>query len=134
METFRGYVMRDELDSNDHMNVQYYTKKFDLASGQFLARIGFDYQDSMDNLGFAYVESTIKYIKEVKGDSPIHITSEIHEVARKVVTIQHTMWHSLNETLHSECLMKWVLFDMATRKSIELPEELSEALKSHIKQ
>jgi len=133
METFRGYVMQDELDSNDHMNVQYYTKKFDLASGQLLARLGFDYQDKMeDNYGFAYVESTIKYLKEVKGDSPIHITSEIHEVARKVVTVKHSMWHSVTNVLHSECYMKWLFFDRVTRKSVLLPDSLADELSSRI--
>ena len=127
--------MDDELDSNNHMNVQFYTKKFDIASGQLLARLGFDYQDILDReVGFAYVESVIKYIREVMGDSPIHITSEIHQVENKVVTVKHSMIHSIKGTLHSECYMKWLLFDRQLRKSIPLPEELSKSLKSLIQE
>ena len=135
METYRGYVMTDEIDSNGHMNVQFYTKKFDLASGQLLARIGYDFQDDMhENTGFAYVESTIKYLKEVMEDSPIHVISEIYEVGNKVVTVKHSLIHSVKNTVHSECHMKWVLFDKQIRKSIVLPESLSIALKASIKE
>lgn len=35
METYRGLVMAQEVDSNGHMNVQFYTTKYDMASGQF---------------------------------------------------------------------------------------------------
>ena len=135
METYRGYVMADEIDSNGHMNVQFYTKKFDMASGQLLARLGFDFQDDIDqNTGFAYVESTIKYIKEVMRDSPIHIISEIVSVGNKVVTVKHKLQHSIDQTLHSECIMKWVLFDKSIRKSIALPEALSKSLTSSVDQ
>ena len=134
METYRGYVMADELDSNNHMNVQFYTKKFDMASGQLLAILGFSFQNKMrEDIGFAYVESTIKYIKEVFEDSPIHITSEIIDIGNKVVSIKHSMWHSVDKTLHSECVMKWLFFDQKIRKSIPVPSDLVTVLEAHMK-
>ena len=45
IETYRGLVMAQEVDSNNHMNVQFYTTRFDMASGQFLAHLGYDFQE-----------------------------------------------------------------------------------------
>jgi len=129
METYRGYVMADETDSNGHMNVQYYTKKFDMASGQFLARVGFAYKELMEqNLGFAYVESTIKYKREVFEEDAIHVNSGIVSISGKVITIKHEMVNSITDVMNSECIMKWVIFDKKIRKAVAIPSALYEKL------
>lgn len=131
IETYRGFVMAQETDSNGHMNVQFYTQKFDQASGQFLTRLGYSFKDlAGENLGFAYVESTIRYIKEVMEDQPVHICTEIVDLSSKVVTIRHEMYHSLTNEIASDCLMKWVIFDKKTRKAIPLPKQLTDHIQN----
>ena len=133
METYRGFVMAQETDSNGHMNVQYYTQKFDQASGQHLTRLGFEFNDlSKDNLGFAYVESTIRYIKEVLEDTAVHIETEVISVGNKVVVVKHEMKNSVHGTLASDCVMKWVIFDKISRKAVLLPESLRDRLKKDL--
>lgn len=130
METYRGFVLAQETDSNGHMNVQFYTLKFDQATGQHLTRLGFDFVDlHKKNLGFAYVESTIRYIKEVLEDTSLHIESELVSVANKVVTVRHVMKDSVKNTLASDCVMKWVIFDKKTRKAIPISDPLRKRLK-----
>ena len=123
--------MAQETDSNGHMNVQFYTQKYDQASGQYLTRLGYAFGDmTRQNLGFAYVESTIRYIKEVMEDQPVHILTEVLKVSNKVVTIKHVMMNSLTNEVASDCVMKWVIFDKKIRKAISLPV----ALKEHLEQ
>lgn len=130
-ETYRGYVMSDETDSNDHMNVQYYTKKFDMASGQFFARLGFNYKELSNNtLGIVYVESTIRYIREIFEDEPIHITSSVVALKGKVVTFKHELRSSVTDDVHAEGIMKWVMFDKNKRKAVPLPEQFASTIEN----
>ena len=129
LETYRGMVMAQETDSNDHMNVQFYTTKYDMASGQFLAQLGYDLQGFKNkNLGFAYVELGIQYLKEVLEDDVIHIQTTVEKVANKVVTIKHQMKDSITDQLVSEAVAKWVIFDKRARKAIPLDEDLKKNL------
>ena len=130
-ETYRGMVMAQEIDSNGHMNVQFYSRKFDAATAQFMTLIGFDLNElrSQDH-GFAYVEITVKYLRELFEDQAVHIETQVLDCANKVVTIQHEMKSSAGGHLASTAVVKWVLFDKQTRKAILLPQKLrSEILK-----
>ena len=131
LETYRGLVMAHEIDSNKHMNVQYYTTRFDQASGQFLAQLGFDFQKNLENhIGFAYVETTIRYKKEVMEDEPIHIESVVESIGNKVVSMKHELFHSVTNDLCADCISKWVLFDTKIRKAIPVTEELRKKLET----
>ncbi|NET35061.1 MAG: acyl-CoA thioesterase [Cyanothece sp. SIO1E1] len=135
METYRGLVMAQEVDSNGHMNVQFYTTKYDIASGQFMAKLGIDYQEQKRRkLGFVYVEMTIRYIKEVMEDDPIHIESIVRAVSRKVVSVEHQMKHSSTGELLSTALAKWVVFDQVERKAVMLEDAFRTQLEEMIQE
>lgn len=121
--------MAHEVDSNAHMNVQYYTTRFDQANGQLLAKMGFDLQaQKLSNIGFAFVEMNVKYKHEVLEDDPIHIISKVDDIGNKVVTTSHQMLNSSTNQLCAEGLTKWLLFDLEKRKAIPIPETLREKL------
>jgi acyl-CoA thioester hydrolase len=125
--------MAQETDSNEHMNVQFYTTKYDMASGQLMAALGQDFQTmKAQNKGFAYVQMNIRYMKEVLEDDPIHIETKVLGVGNKVVTIQHEMIHSITKKVHSDAIAKWVVFDTKIRKAIQLEEEVKKQLESMI--
>ncbi len=133
METYRGLVMAQEVDSNGHMNVQFYTTKFDMASGQFMASIGIDFTKmKAQQKGFAYVEMNIRYIKEVLEDDPIHIETKVLACSRKVVTIFHTLKHSLTGEVASTAEAKWVVLDKVARRADLLDEQTRQQLEKMI--
>lgn len=122
--------MAQETDSNEHMNVQFYTTKYDMASGQFLANLVSDIQAfKAKDKGFAYVEMNIRYIREVLEDDPIHILTSVLEIGNKVVTIKHEMFHSTKNTLMSDAIAKWVVLDKQLRKAVVLEEEVKAKLR-----
>ena len=130
-ETYRGMVMAQEIDSNGHMNVQFYSRKFDAATAQFMMLIGHDLKEfKAQELGFAYVELTIKYLRELFEDQAVHIETEVVDCANKVVTLQHTMKNSATGDIASIAIVKWVIFDKVARRAVPLPESLrSEIMK-----
>lgn len=133
METYRGLVMAQEVDSNGHMNVQFYTTKYDMASGQFMAQLGIDFtQMKAQQKGFAYVEMNIRYIKEVLEDDPIHIETKVLACSRKVVTIFHTLKNSLSGEVASTAEAKWVVLDKVARRADLLDDKTREQLEKMI--
>lgn len=130
-ETYRGFVMAQETDSNEHMNVQFYTTKFDQATGQLLALIGYDPQEvKANNKGFAYLEMNIRYLKEVLEDDPIHIETTFLNCTEKVVTIQHEMKNSMSQQIASIAVAKWVVFDKVSRRAEKLSPEVRQKILS----
>ncbi len=128
-ETYRGMVMAQEIDSNGHMNVQFYSRKFDAATAQFMIIVGHDLkQFRSEDLGFAYVELTIKYLRELFEDQAVHIETEVLDCANKVVTIQHTMRNSAEDSVAAIAEVKWVIFDKIARKAIPVPQVLRDEI------
>ncbi|NRB46089.1 MAG: acyl-CoA thioesterase [Saprospiraceae bacterium] len=100
-----------------------------------MAKLGIDYQEQKRRkLGFAYVEMTIRYIKEVMEDDPIHIESIVRAVSRKVVSIEHQMKHSSTDELLSTALAKWVVFDQVERKAVILEDAFRTQLEQMIQE
>lgn len=133
METYRGLVMAQEVDSNGHMNVQYYTTRYDMASGQLMAYLGIDFTKmKAAQKGFAYVEMNIRYIREVLEDDPIHIETKVLACSRKVVTIFHTLKNSLTGEVASTAEAKWVVLDKVARRADLLDEEVRQKLEALI--
>ena len=129
MITYKGMVMANETDSNQHMNVQYYTRKFDEATGVLLSHLGYTLNEMKEkNWGMAHIESNIKYLREVVEDEALHIESSFEEVSRKVITIKHEMYNTVKKELASVSVFKLVFFDLTARKAVELPEEIKEAI------
>ena len=134
MITYKGLVMANETDSNKHMNVQFYTRKFDEATGVYLAQLGFQY-DSLTarNWGMAYVEVNIQYKREVVEDEALHVVSQVLDLARKVVTVKHELFNTAKEELSAVAVAKFVFFDLELRKAVELPAEIRAVLAQQIK-
>lgn len=128
-ETYRGYVMSQETDSNDHMNVQFYTTKFDQATGQLLTLLGLDLGElKLQNWGFAYVEMCTKYLKELLEDHAVHVESTVLDCTDKVVTIRHQMYNTFSNDVAAESTAKFVILDKMSRRAIVLPEGIKEKL------
>ena len=124
MITYKGLVMANETDSNQHMNVQFYTRKYDEATGVMLTHLGTLQSLKERNWGMAYVESNIRYLREVVEDEALHIESSFESVAGKVITIKHEMYNTGKNELATIALFKLVVFDLKLCNAVEFPEEI----------
>jgi len=63
-------------------------------------------------------------MKEVFEDDIIIIHSQTNECQKKIITIFHEMFNGETDTLSATMSVKFVLFDLKSRKSIEVPKHL----------
>src|SRR5689334_11364555 len=95
IETYRGFVYPWHVDHVGHMNVQFYTARFDEATWQFLNRLGLSptYLKTHGRSAVAADQRT-QYKHEVLGGSLLHVTTELLEVGRKSLRFLHRMYDS----------------------------------------
>ena len=93
IETYRGIVYQSQVDHMDHMNIQYYTSKFDEAIWHLFSKLGITTGYIGENKrGMAAVEQTIKYKSEAVAGDLLVIKSRVIEMKEKVIRFEHIMY------------------------------------------
>ncbi len=98
IETYRGVVYPNQLDHMEHMNVQWYTSKFDEATWHLFSRLGIssDYIRN-NNRGMAALEQTTLYKAEVLSGDLLVVKSKVLEVKDKTIRFLHVMFNAETE-------------------------------------
>ena len=93
IETYRGVVYPWQMDHMDHMNVQFYTARFDEATWHLFAALGMTTSYFKANRrGMAAVEQRTLYKQELHAGALIRITSELLEMKPKAIRFLHRMY------------------------------------------
>ena len=125
IETYRGIVYPAQLDHIGHMNVQYYTSKFDEATWHLFAKIGITPgYIRKQKKGMAAVEQHIKYKSEVVAGDLLVIKSHVLEMKEKVIRFEHVMYNAETNTEVATCVLTGVHIDGEIRKSCSFPAEI----------
>ncbi len=127
IETYRGVVYPNQLDHMDHMNVQWYTSKFDEGTWHLFSTLGITVTYIRENKrGMAAVEQTTKYKAEVMAGDLLVVKSQVLEVKDKTLRFLHTMYNaeSGNEVATSELVA--VHLDRAKRKACSFPQDIKD--------
>ena len=125
IETYRGIVYPHQLDHMDHMNVQWYTSKFDEGTWHLLSSVGITAEYIRKNKkGMVAVEQTTKYKAEAMSGDLLIVRSKILEVTDKSIRFFHVMYNSEtgNEIATSELV--GLHLDRKERKACPLPEDI----------
>lgn len=123
--TYRGVVYPWHCDHIGHMNVMWYTGKFDEATWNLLASCGITAQYMKDaRRGMAAVQQNTTYKKELMAGDVVSIRSQIIEVREKVVVFRHEMYNDADGELAAMTELTGVHMDQVTRRSSPLPEEI----------
>ena len=125
IETYRGVVYPWQMDHMDHMNVQFYTARFDEATWHFFAALGMTpgYFDGTRR-GMAAVEQHTLYKKELHAGALIRITSELIEMKPKAIRFLHRMYDTVSGEEVAASELVGVHIDTDTRKSVPFPEDI----------
>ncbi len=124
-ETYRGVVYPWQMDHMGHMNVQYYTARFDEATWQLNAALGLTPKFfRLNRRGMAAVEQRTLYKRELHAGDLIHITSELLAMKGKKARFLHHMYRtdSGEEVATSELV--GVFIDTEKRCAVEFPDEI----------
>ncbi|AEV38081.1 thioesterase [Pseudovibrio sp. FO-BEG1] len=126
-ETYRGIVYPQQEDHMGHMNVAWYTSKFDEATWHMLAHIGITPAYIREsNKGMAALEITYKYLAEVSAGDLLVVRSEIKEVRDKTILFKHTMFEAINDTPVATMQAVGMHMDREIRKSCPFPPHVKE--------
>lgn len=125
METYRGVVYPSQLDHMGHMNVQWYTAKFDEGTWQLFSAVGITSgYIRQTNKGMAALEQTTKYKAEAMAGDLLVVKSKILEVKDKTLRFIHTMYNVETgaEVATSELVAAHL--DRELRKACSFPQEI----------
>jgi acyl-CoA thioester hydrolase len=90
METYRGVVYPWHCDHMGHMNVMWYTGKFDEATWTFFAALGLTPAYMRDGArGMVALEQRITYERELVAGDLVLVRSTMVEVREKVLRFRH---------------------------------------------
>lgn len=125
IETYRGIVYPGQLDHMGHMNVQWYTSKFDEGTWHLFSLVGITSNYiRQNNRGMAALEQTTKYKSEVMAGDLLVVKSNILEVKDKVIRFIHVMYNSESgvEVATTELIAAHI--DRLIRKACPFPEAI----------
>jgi acyl-CoA thioester hydrolase len=123
MIAYRGMVYPWQCDHMGHMNVMWYTNKFDEASWQLFSCLGL-HRSLFDKecTGMAVVDQHIQYKRELRAGDLVSVRSRLLEVKEKSIRLKHEMLDDSTGEVVATCFIVGVHFDRARGKSCPLPQ------------
>jgi acyl-CoA thioester hydrolase len=123
IETYRGLVYPWSIDHVGHMNVQYYTARFDEATWHFFARLGLSPSYLRENQRSAVAaDQHTQYKREVIAGTLLHVTSELLKLGTSSVRFLHRMFDSETNEVVATTELVGVYFDIEARRPASLPD------------
>ncbi|WP_286222495.1 acyl-CoA thioesterase [Marinobacter apostichopi] len=127
IETYRGVVYPNQTDHMGHMNVQWYTSKFDEGTWHLFSTLGITTGYIRENeKGMAALEQTTKYKAEVMPGDLLVVKSRVLEVKDKTIRFLHVMLNAEtgNEVATTELVAAHL--DTKARRACSLPDEIKQ--------
>ena len=122
--THRGTIYPWQCDHMGHMNVMWYTGKFDEASWHLLAQFGLSRKFLLErNSALAAVQQNITYKRELHAGDTITIKSGFLEIKERIVRIFHRMFNDETGATAAVTFLTGVHMDAGSRRASPFPEE-----------
>jgi len=131
VETYRGTVYPWQLDHVGHMNVQFYTARFDEATWHFFSSLGIGTRYLREQRrGMAALEQHTRYKRELHAGALVRIASELLEVKPKLVRFIHRMYDAETGEEIADSELTAVHLDTELRRSVPFPGEILERMQA----
>jgi acyl-CoA thioester hydrolase len=109
-----------------HMNVMWYTGKFDEATWQLFGFLGLTPQWlKAHGRGMAAVEQLTEYRRELHAGDLVSIHTRLLEVKPKALRLRHEMRRDDTGAVAAVCTITALHLDAVLRKACGLPDELT---------
>jgi acyl-CoA thioester hydrolase len=126
--TYRGLVYPWQCDHMGHLNVAFYTAKFDEATWQMFGAIGITPEYIRRQLhGVAATRQNLTYRRELQPGALVTIHTAILEMQRRKIRFYHEMRDDADGALAATATITGVFLDMVTRKACPFPDEIVQA-------
>jgi acyl-CoA thioester hydrolase len=129
--TYRGTVYPWHCDHMGHMNVMWYTGKFDEASWVLLSQIGLTQTYLRErNCGMAALQQDITYKRELRAGDILTVRSGVLDIQDKTVRIFHEMKNEETGEVSAFAKITGVYMDSLARKARPIPLEIARRIRS----
>lgn len=126
IETYRGVVRPYQMDHMGHMNVQWYTAKFDQATWHFFAELGLTNAYFMsEDRGMAAVKQITEYKAETVAGDLLVCRTQLLEAHDRKLRFVHRMLHTQDEREVATSELLGVHLDRKARRACSFPEFVS---------
>jgi acyl-CoA thioesterase FadM len=125
IETYRGVVFPLMCDQQGHLTTSQYAVMFDIASYHLMDRL-VPRAQAVEGLSWADISHHTQFLREVCVGELILIRSVIVRVGGSSIEYEHVMSTTDISPARSRLRGKTVRFDLATRKSAPLGDELKD--------
>ena len=117
-----------------HMTTRHYVAMFDDAAYHMLYEV-FGWTGSSDDenkIAWADVNHTIDYKSEVSEGDILEIEAKLKKIGNKSITIYYEMRNLGKNEVAASLQVISVLFDLESRESVEISEELKQLASKHL--
>ena len=129
--TYRGVVYPSQCDHMGHMNVTWYTGKFDEATWNLFAACGMTSQYVREKRrGMAGVQQNITYKRELYAGDVVTVRTKVLELRERVVRWLHEMVHEGEVVCVSD--LTAVHLDLDTRKAVAFDAEVAQRIRAMV--
>jgi acyl-CoA thioester hydrolase len=127
--TYRGVVYPWHCDHMGHMNVMWYSGKFDEACWQLLAMLGLTPSRlRKEGAALAAVDSHIEYKRELHAGDVVSICSVVLRLGEKSLRFQHELRNDDTGEVAASCTIVGVYMHAADRKPTPFPPDIRSAI------
>lgn len=131
IQTFQGTVFAWQCDHMGHMNVMYYTHRFDEAVWHLFAAIGLAPSDLRDGaFGMAAVEQTFQYKQELFPGDLIIIKSKLLKASDKSITFRSEMFNAHTGEMAACMESVGVCLDKKNHKGANFPDQVRDKIRT----
>lgn len=125
IETYRGVAYPHQLDHMGHMNVQWYTSKFDEGTWHLFSAAGItsDYMRDNDR-GMAALEQKTNYKAEVMAGDLLVVRSQVLEIKSKTLRFLHVMYNAETGAEVARTELVAAHLDRKARRACPFPEAI----------
>ena len=129
--TYRGVVQPWHCDLMGHMNVMWYTGKFDEATWALFATVGLHSEYIREQKrGMVAVQQSTMYKKELLAGDVVSIRSRFLEVREKVLRLEHELISDQTGEIAATTELTGVHLDMVSRRSCPFPSDISAQIRA----
>jgi acyl-CoA thioester hydrolase len=129
--TYRGVVYPWQCDHMGHMNVMWYTSKFDEATWNVFSTLGITTTYIREQkCGIAGVQQNIAYKMELAPGDPLVVRTRVLEVRPRVIRILHEMSKEESGELAATSELTVVHISLITRKACPYPKAVQKKARS----
>lgn len=128
--TYRGAIYPWHCDHMGHMNVMWYSSKFDEATWHFFGGLGLTPARLRDeDRGMVAIDQRTKYLAELVAGDLVEITTRMLDQHDKVLTFEHEMVNSVTGEVAATSRLTGIHLDTKARRPRSLPEDVKQAVR-----